>query len=199
MTTTFDGSTPGAEAPETTSFGTPVTPAIAEEARPDSLLDQLRDRVGDRDEDEPAEWFDEIPKVGIRLVCDPDIDAEDFRRWTRAAMGGNGPGSKGRRRRSGSSPMDMSQKAIAVRALVAQNLRLEIRHGDEWRVMNGRDGQALTLESNELMTTFGVMDAATLLKRLYGRDARVIEAGQGLLAEAGYLDKDDDEDDESPI
>lgn len=192
-TSTFDGSSAGTPAPITTDTAPPPPPVEAE-IRPESLLDQLRDRVDERDESEPAEWIDEIPKVGIRLVCDPDIANEDFQRWTKSAMAG---GVKaGRRRRGGGNPMDMDQLRISVRALVSTNERVEMRQGKEWQPLTGRDGSPVTLESNDLLSAFGVMDSTLLLKKLYGRDARVIDAGQRLLAAAGYLDGDDLDDDD---
>jgi hypothetical protein len=190
-TSTFDATTAG---PPPAMGKTAPAAAAAVDDTPDSLLDQLRDAVEDRDESEPDEWYGEIPKVGIRLVCDPNISADDFRRWTKQAMSA-GNGVKRRRRASGNA-MDMDQFALSCRALIATCQRLDIKRGDEWVPMPGRDGEPLTLESNELMSKFGVMDATSLLRKLYGpRDARIVDAGQELLAAAGYLDSDLDDDD----
>jgi hypothetical protein len=194
--TTFDGSSGPSPAPRST----PAAPAPTGEATawgatldadaPDALLDQLRARVEERNEADPQEWTKEVPKVWIRLVCDPDIENGDFQRWTNQAMP-----RKGRTRGRAANPMAMDQLALAARALTATNIRLELKGDSGWRPMTGRDGDVLTLESDELLRTFNVMDSTSVLRKLFGRDARVIDAGQELLAEAGYLGDDTDPDD----
>lgn len=185
--TSTDGSSTAPVAPEL-PVAAPFDPTGSD--TPDSLLDQLRARVDERDETEPSEWTKEVPKVGIRLVCDPDIEAEDYQRWVKGAQARG----KGGRRRAMTSALDLDQFALSVRALTATNIRLEIKRGDGWTPMTGPQGEVLTLESRELLRTFNVMDSASVLKRLFGRDARVIDAGQELLTEAGYLGGDDDDD-----
>lgn len=175
-----------ASAPETATVFTPGEPS----APLDSLLDQLRERVAERDESDPQEWVKEIPKVGIRLVCDPDIEAEDYQRWVKGAQARG----RGGRRRALTSALDLDQFALSVRALTATCLRLEIHDGEKWRPMTGARSDVLNLESTELLRTFGVMDSASVLRKLFGRDARIIDAGQELLTEAGYLGGDDDDD-----
>lgn len=190
MTTTFDGSTgPAHGAPEELPQARAWSPA-AEEVAPDSLLDQLRARVEHRDETEPQEWIKEVPGLDIRLVLDPDIENSDFQRWMKQAT----PRTKGRGR-GGVNPMAMDQLQLASRALTAQCIRLEMKRDGEWRPMTGRDGEAYTLDSQELLRTFNVMDSTSVLRKLFGRDARVIDAGQELLAEAGYLGDDAEDDD----
>lgn len=193
MTTTFDGSTGSGPAPDAHLPQAQAWSPAAEELAPDSLLDQLRERVEERDETEPQEWIKEIPKVGIRLVLDPDIANEDFQRWMKAAT----PRGKGRGRAASANPMAMDQLQLSARALTAQCIRLEIkdRNSDVWRPMIGSDGDPMRPDSRELLRTFSVMDSASLLRKLFGRDAKVIDAGQELLQEAGYLGDDADEDD----
>lgn len=190
MTTTFDGSSGGDTPPQATAWS-PTNGSTPHDDSPDSLLDQLRERVEERDDEEPQEWIKEVPKLGIRIICDPDIENGDYQRWLKASF------PKGRGRRSGraSSPMDMDQLALSARALTATCLRLEIKRDGEWRPMIGRDGEPYTLESQELLRTFNVMDTTSVLRKLFGRDSKVIDAGQELLAEAGYLGDDADDDD----
>lgn len=194
MTSTFDASTGGAHAAgpdEPTAV--PFTPAVADPpVSADSLLDRLRDRVAERDEAEPDEWFKEVPGVGIRLVCDLNIEADDFQRWLKSAQNRGRSG----RRRAVASATDLDQFGLSVRALTATCIRLDIRDDDDWRPMTDGRGEVLTLESKELLRTFGVMDSASVLRKLFGRDARVIDAGQELLTESGYFGGDDD--DENP-
>lgn len=191
MTTTFDGSTGPAPdgPPEATTWVPAAAPDVADDS-PDSLLDQLRERVEERDDTEPQEWFKEVPKLGIRIVCNPDIENNDFQRWMKQAT----PRVKGRGSRS-ANPMDMDQLQLAGRALTATCERLEIKRGDVWTPMLGKDGDKLTLESTELLRTFRVMDSISVLRKLFRLDARVIDAGQELLREAGYLGDDADDDD----
>lgn len=184
--TVFDTST-GATQPAELPEAAPFEPGAAD--TPDSLLDQLRARVDERDEAEPSEWCKEIKGVGIRLVCDPDIDAEDYQRWVKQAQR-RGKGG----RRVMTSALDLDQFALSVRALDATCVRLEIKHGDGWKPMTGVKGDTLALDSRELLGVFNVMDSASVLRKLFGRDARVIDAGQELLTEAGYLGGDDDDD-----
>jgi hypothetical protein len=195
--TTFDTSTaprdgsgpgfPAASSAPDEPVATPFEPGAAE--GPDSLLDQLRARVDERDEAEPDEWFKEVRGLGIRLVCDLNIEADAFQRWFKGAQA-----RKGGRRKTMASASDLDQFALSVRALTATCIRLEIKRGDAWTPMTGAGGVALDLESRELLRTFNVMDAASVLRKLFGRDARVIDAGQELLDAAGYLGGDDDDD-----
>jgi len=182
--TTFDGSSTNAVPPPEAVAWDPAAEAV-----PDTLLDQLRARVDERDQTEDREWTCEVPKVGIRLVCDPVIDNADFQRWMKSAST-----RAGRRRGATPGPMDLDQLQLSSRALVATCLRLEIKRDGDWTPMTGKDGGLLTLESPEVLRTFGVMDPVALLKKLFGRDARVIDSGQELLAAAGYLGGDEDED-----
>lgn len=188
---TFDTSTAprhGTELPPPDAAAETFTPGAPPPVA-DSLLDQLRERVAERDAAEPDEWFKVIPGVGIRLVCDLNIEADDFQRWLKAAQS-----RKGGRRQGVSSAVDLSPFALSVRALTATCLRLEIRDGESWRPMVGTKGDTLGLDSKELLQTFGVMDAGSVLRKLFGRDSRVIDAGQELLAAAGYTgDEDGDE------
>ena len=192
--TMFDASTSGQPTSqavavpfETGPTAEPFTPGEPAPAL-DSLLDQLRERVAERDEEESEPWVKEIPRVGIRLVCDPRIDAVDYQRWLKQAQS---RGKGGRARPAGA--LDLDQFALSVRALTATCQRLEIRRGADWAPMTGRDGTVLDLDSRELLTAFNVMDAASVLRKLFGRDARVIDAGSELLTEAGYLGGDDDD------
>lgn len=76
---------------------------------------------------------------------------------------------KGGRRRALTSALDLDQFALSVRALTATCLRLDIRDGETWRPMTGSKGDTLDLELTELLRTFGVMDSASLLRKLFGR------------------------------
>jgi hypothetical protein len=197
--TEFDGSSSGPN--NATTYATDNVPAAeamrfgpALDDSPASMLDVLRDRVEQRDVADADPWVHEIPKVGVRLVCDPRIDNADYQRWVKAAMAKT---RTARRGRSNANAMDLDQLALSARAITATNIRVEIkRQGDEWvAISDGASADALNLEDAAMLRAFGVMDPTSLLRKLFGRDAAVINAGQELLAAAGYLDGDDEDDD----
>ncbi|MBC8092502.1 MAG: hypothetical protein H7Y15_11295 [Pseudonocardia sp.] len=203
---TFDGSTTGtAEARpwSPTEIIPPESDAeqrqVAHDAIPlDSLLDQLRDEVTQRDEAIALPWRHRIRGTNFSLVCDPDIDNEDYQRWVKASM----PKTKNRRRTPGVA--DMDQLALSSRAIVSANIGLDVLvrdTEDTWRSITapGSD-EPLTIDSPELLATFNVMDPIALLRKLFGRDAALVDAGQELLSAAGYMgDEDDDEDPTVPV
>jgi hypothetical protein len=175
--------------PTAMSFG----PAAEEEGL-SSALDLLRERVDER-EQEPVElWMHEITKVGMRIYCDPQVADADYRRWVKASMPKVRRGARGR----APGAMDIDQLALSARAILATNERVEVRtRKGEWiTVTDPSSGEVLTLDDSAMARSFNVMDPVSLLRKLFGRDADLINAGQDLLAAAGYLDSDDDEDPE---
>jgi hypothetical protein len=171
--------------PEAVEFG-----QVADDDAPMSMLDLLRDRVVERETAEVEPWEHEIAKVGIRLICDPTIEDADYRRWVRAAL----PRTKGRRPRQPGA-LDIDQLALSARAIIATNTRVDVQTRTGWRPVTDPADPAnvLTLDDPPMLRVFNVMDSVSLLRKLFGRDADVINAGQELLAAAGYLDSDDDD------
>lgn len=223
--TTWDNSSHGTEsgdpfeglppAPEQPQQGPPeardFSPASAAPAAPthnghsngggqDSQLAMLRERIATAEaeaEAEPLEWVREIPKIGIRLVCNPEIENTTFRTWMRAAQ----PKAK---RRSGqpADPNDNDQLVMADQALTNTNVRIEMDHAfgtgrdADWRPLRSEvDGELLTLRSDELKRLYNVMTSLAVLKKLYHpkADPRIIDAGMALLDEAGFAGGLDDD------
>lgn len=201
--TQFDGSTgpsaaTGFTAVATESNGQPVLDKEAEGMRfgaaadetPSSMLDLLRDRVESRESEETEPWVHEIPALGLRLVCDPRIDNADYQRWMKASL----PRGRGARNRQFNG-MDIDTLALSARAITHTNLRVEVQNKDKFwiPITDGTDPTPLSLDDSAMLRTFNVMDSISLLRKLFGRDAALINAGQALLAEAGYLDADVDD------
>lgn len=192
MTSTFDGSTP---------TGADARPAdepdmMGPEDLGLSALDQLRERVATAAA-EREEWVHEIPKVGVRITCDANIDAQDHQRWVATSMPRP---PKGRGRPINPDPMKMRRDVLSARAILHQCVGIELRGADgKFRPMLSPTTQApLVLEDQEFLRAFGVPDPIELMRRLFVRDADLIKAGQDLLRAAGYMDDDDDEDEPDP-
>ncbi len=198
---TFDGSSSGTP-PEAQAW-TPAAsappapaPAPAFDEAPDSLLDQLRDEIAQREESDVELWRYRIRGTNFRLVCDPDIDNEDYQRWVKASM----PKAKGRRRMA--AVTDMDQLTLSSYAIIGSNVGLEVLArgtDDTWRMVTAPGGATLAVDSPELLSKFSTPDPVALLRKLFGRDAALIDGGQDLLAKAGYLGDDDDEDPTVPV
>lgn len=207
---TYDTSTPAAAEPFTP--GAPVQPPVAPQggyvpqagyAPPadddaDSLLDTLFEQVGQRDNAEDAEpWVYRIKDTRFRVVCDPDIEYSDFQRWMKSSR----PQGKKARRTGGGDASDIDQVTLSALAIINQNLRIEVLKKDtvddwyEWR----HNGAPVTVDSPLLLQRFGVMDPVSALRRLFGRDGRLIDAGQDLLEKSGMMGEDDDESDPTPV
>lgn len=174
----------------------PSTGGGFEDFTPDTLLDQIAAEVAERDEDYAEPWVKQIPRTSLRLVCDPRIENEDYQRWIRQSMP---HGGKNRRGPRNPSITDMNQLMMSARAIIATNIRIDVLHKPtgEWRPLM-HNGEEMVLDSDPLLHKFGAMDPIVLLRRLFGRDADLIDAGQELLSAAGYLDGDGDDEDPSP-
>jgi hypothetical protein len=193
--TEFDGSSGTAlrsaddnhQTPEAMGFGAGI-----DEDGPSSMLEVLRERVEAREADEVEPWTHEVADIGVRIVCNPQVENPDYQRWVKAAL----PKARGRGRPRTVGAMDLDQLALSARAIIATNLRVEVynKRTKAWAPVSDK-GEALTLDDPGMLRAFGVMDPVSLLRKLFRRDADLINAGQDLLAAAGYLDSEDDDDD----
>lgn len=159
---------------------------------PVSTLDLLRQRVEEREAEAAEEWVHEIRGIGIRIVCDTNVDHADYQAWLKAAA------PRSQRRRGALDPTDVDQLAISARAIAKQCLRLEIeeqRNPGTWNPMTSKKThEVLLLTDDEMLRTFNCMDPIALLRKLFPRDSDLLNAGQDLLQAAGYMDRDDDSD-----
>lgn len=205
--TMFDGSTPTAgndggatpggsvataESPNgvpaaAPTAGAPNVEIEGEDFPATSLLDQVAQQVQTRDVEYAEPWEKRIPDTGLMLVCDRNFEHDQFERWRRLAT----PKPKGMRGRQMAAD-NMNQLLMSARALVETNVAVKVldRASGEWRVLRHGD-EDLTLDSKPLMDKFGAIDPIVLVRRLFGRDAKVIEAGMELLEAAGYGDEDE--------
>lgn len=197
--TAHDFTPPGAP----TASGAPTHAGHSNGGSVDSGLAMLRERIAQQEAeaaDEPLEWVREIPKRGLRIVCDPEISNTTFRRWMRAAQ----PKAK-RRAGTAADPNDNDQLIMAEQALCATNLRIEMDHAfgtgrePDWHpLISEQDGEPLTLRSDELKRAWNVLTNLALLQKLWSpkADPRIIDAGISLLDEAGFAGGIDDDPEE---
>lgn len=178
--TTFDGSS--APAPARVHDYQPV----AEETAPVvSALDMLRAEVEQRDSQERELLPVEVPGLPVRLMCRTDFSAAEWESWQKLAI----PAAK--RKSRNLSPTDMQQHVLYSLVLVNTCEHLEYRSGQDWQPITGKDQEPLNLASREMLDRFGQMDAASLVRKLFGRDAALLRAGQRVVNASGYGDEED--------
>jgi hypothetical protein len=67
---------------------------------------------------------------------------------------------------------------------------------DEYhQIVNPQTREPVALDDSFLLTRFGVPDPIELLRKLFVRDADLMNAGEELLTVAGFMGGDDDESD----
>lgn len=219
MDATYDGSTStnmhdplaGLERPEPPTGHESYAPAVSAHAGAGngggetSALAQLRERVAAKQAADAAEaederlWFHEIPGVGVRLVCDPDVENSTFQSWIKRANTTQGRAK--RRRQQGGDGTDMDQLTLAGYALSESSVRIDMNHAfgtgreADWRPLADSHGEPMNLQTHELWREYNVLNSLSLLKVLYGRkaDAHIINAGLEFLDETGYMGVDDPE------
>ena len=170
-----------------------ATPAPPETT---DTLDLLRQAVGEQVEIEPVV----IPVPGnprLRLVCHTDITTAQITRWQKAAVPAHV-------RKTGKwSENDINPLHLSVAALTSTLLRIEVadvRNPGEWLpVEDSREGRPLTFEDQAVLTMFGAIDTITALRKVFGREAVIVKAGQKVLKAAGWSQDGlgDDVDEES--
>jgi hypothetical protein len=191
MATTFDGSTGGHALLSEHDQNGFTEPGV-------SSLDMLRDALAQQQDIEDVTI--EVPGVPIRLVCHPDIPSKQMSSWQRRALPPN------KRNAASVSPLDMDQGQFLSTVLLRTTVRVEVENQGApgtWRVIEDGSGNVLTFADGALLATFGAMDAATALKRLFPRDSDMARAARQVLAASGW-DEDAqgrlmaDDDDEDP-
>lgn len=181
--TTFDGTTthetPPPAGPDAAGGGfspEPVSPFDAFEA--------LREQVAERDEEDPDVTRVEIPGIGWRLVCRTDFDYNRYKEWQKASL------PKAQRNGRKTNPLDMDQAMLAYLVLLNTCESVEYRRSDGgWEQLIEPDGSAATLQTGTMLSQMGVVDPRLLVKKLFGRDGRLIAAGQQVISDAGYGDE----------
>lgn len=157
-----------------------------------SSLAQLRERQAQRDQAPIEPWIREVPGLGLRLVCDPVIDHQEFRKWMKAAQ-------DKKKSTKGAQGTDMDTLMLSALAMSRQNRAIEIntRYGaggePNWEPISDPAGGPMTLESHALLREYGVLTPVALVQKLFVRDAYAMKAGQDFLEAAGYGDDDPEE------
>ena len=137
-----------------------------------SLLEQARARAAARRERQVTIT---IPELDIELLCDVPTDSFAIERMQKAAA----KIDKGR-----------GTATHFARALVAAQTR-EIRIGGETVMV---DGEVVGFNDPELWPELGVADAKGAVVELIGTDADALAIATELMTEAGFVDRDGDED-----
>lgn len=137
-----------------------------------SLLEQARARAAARRE---RQVTIALPELELALVCDVPTDSFAIERMQKAAA----KIDKGR-----------GTATHFARALVAAQTR-EIRIGGAVVEVNG---EPVAFNDPELWPELGVADAKGAVVELIGTDADALAIATELMTEAGFVDRDGDED-----
>jgi hypothetical protein len=191
--TTFDAS--AMTGPAITAEPTATNGAAADTF---DALAMLREQVQDRDQREDDFCLVEVPGIGWRLMCAIDFTYAQYAKWQKAAFP--------REQRNGrkTNPFDLNQTELAFSVLLNTCCELQYRRGEseEWQTLADDHGAPLLPTSDALLRKFNVVDPRSFLRKLYRREARLIEASQRVAAAAGmlegdFLKNDDDGDDDA--
>ena len=190
--TVFDGSTAGSPAVDSAPQPGNVPDVNSTDPGVDAL-EQLRERVAAANEVREV-WVHEIKRTGVRLTCDTNIDGTDYQRWLNGAL------PKTTRRGRGTAPdvTKMRRELLSARAIIDTCVLVEMMLGsdDEYiQIVNPQTREPVALDDSFLLTRFGVPDPIELLRKLFVRDADLMNAGEELLTVAGFMGDDDDESD----
>jgi hypothetical protein len=185
MTTDFDGSSGGTQAPSALIPGAKDTGF--------STLSLLKQTVADRIEIEPVTVT--VPGGRIRLTCHTDIPEKDLRRWQKASL----PREMRRGREAqNATPLDSSQLVLAVAVLVYSTITIEVLgKGDEWMVVE-HDGVPLSLDHDAVLSAFNALDTTSALVTIFGRESDIIQASQEVLAASGWTGENGGRDEGDP-
>ena len=189
--TVFDGSTT-AGSPAVDSAPPPGNVPDVNSIDPGvSALEQLRERVTAANEVREV-WVHEIKRTGVRLTCDTNIDGPDYQRWLNGAL------PKQTRRGRGAAPdvTKMRRELLSARAIIDSCVQVDMLGSDNkyHPILDPQTREYVALDDSSLLTQFGVPDPIELLRKLFVRDADLMNAGEELLTVAGFMGDDDESD-----
>lgn len=151
-----------------------------------TALDALGAQIEERDAEEETTVDVEVPGLDIRLVCSTVVPYEEYQKWQITALP---PKERKKRKING---LTMSQMVLACMVLVNTCDAIEHKVGGEWKPMLGTDGEVYTLRSDELLRRFNVIDVNAFIKKLFGRDPRVLAASEKVIVASEWLEDEDD-------
>jgi hypothetical protein len=180
--TTFDGSTGNLPVSADRPLPENSTPALVDLSGT-SALDLLMQAVDEREAGQVELFPLDLPVKGVRLMCLPDFSFDEWTEWQKKSI----PLAKRKR----PSAMDINQRTLYMLALTntAQHLEFQDSAG-EWRPILSPSGDVMEFGSQAMRDKFGAMTSASLIEKLFGRDALIIRAGTRLINVAGYGDED---------
>lgn len=157
-------------------------------------LAMLREQIKEREDTEADTTAVEVPGIGWRLLCSITFPYSQYAAWQAAALPKN--------QRNGRRPnvLKMDQTALAFNILL--NTCVEIQYQrtgtEEWEPLTDSRGEPLLPGSDALLRQFNVVDPRSFLRKLFGREARLVEASQLVATRAGWMEGDGSDDDEDP-
>lgn len=154
-------------------------------------LSMLRDQVEERDENDSEPYPVEVPGIGWRLMCDINFPYSKYAAWQAAAL----PKNQRNGRRINVLKLDQTELAFNVILNTCTELQYRRNGSDEWETLTAPDGSLLLPASDALLRRFNAVDPRSFLRKLYGREARLVEASQRIAVKAGWLEGEDDDED----
>lgn len=152
------------------------------------LLDQLREAVQAREEEPVPETVAvAVPKLGLRLLCNPDFSYAKYRDWQKAGLP-----DKQRQGKKAPNPMDADQALTALLMLSETCEGVEFQRKDgSWELITDAGGNPVTVKDRAFLDRFSMIDPKSLLRKLFavpGRsaDAELIKASQIVIDASGY-------------
>lgn len=155
-----------------------------------NALERLRERVAQANQVREL-WVHEIKRTGVRLTCDTNVEGTDYQRWLSGALP-----KQSRRGRGSPDVTKMRRELLSARAIIDTCTLVEMqgKDGDYIPIVNPQTHEPVTLDDSYLLTRFGVPDPIELLRKLFVRDADLMNAGEDLLTTAGFMGDDDESD-----
>jgi hypothetical protein len=145
-------------------------------------LSMLRGAVAQRVEAPPETV--EVPDIPLRLICSTDIESRQITSWQRKAL------PPQLRNASQVSPLAMDQANFNASVLINTCLRIEVKSVKDgaWRAITDEQGNVLTLADKAVWAELGALDSRSTVKKMFGRDADLMRAGQKVLNAAGWTE-----------
>lgn len=161
-------------------------------AEPFDALALLREQVQERDEHDDDLAPIEVPGIGWRLLCDITFPYSRYAQWQTAAL------PKNQRNGRRVNQLKLDQTELAFNVLLGTCTELQYRRGDgEWETLvDPTTGNPLLPANDLLLRQFNVADPRSFLRKLFGREPRLVKAMTQVAAKAGWAeDPEEDGDD----
>lgn len=137
----------------------------------------------------------ENPKGTLRFTCDTNIEQKSLSSWQRAALP-----AQARKQRGGVPDLSRLDPVVYFsKAIAATCTLIEVRQRatGEWReIVDTATGEPLTFRDPALLSTLGAPDPVSAIRRaMNGAEYAIQREGTALLEKAGYIERDEDDDD----